>query len=78
MKPGQCVETSAGGRRSGSVRKDQARVRRTNMLLISIALIFGISWMPMNVFNLVVDLINPFDGDRYWEKVVFAFCHLFG
>ncbi|XP_021961262.1 neuropeptide F receptor [Folsomia candida] len=80
MKPGcrSTVENPAGGRRGGSVRKDQARVRRTNMLLISIAIIFGISWMPLNVFNLVVDLFNPFVEDTYAERVAFAFCHMFG
>jgi hypothetical protein len=79
MKPGcRSAENPSGGRRGGSVRKDQARVRRTNALLISIGIIFGISWMPLNVFNLVVDIFNPFKEDPYWERVIFLSCHLFG
>lgn len=79
MKPGcRSVENPAGGRRGGSVRKDQARVRRTNMLLYAIIFVFGVSWMPLNVFNLVVDLFNPFKNHAYEERIVFAFCHMFG
>nr|CAI5851811.1 unnamed protein product [Callosobruchus analis] len=32
------------------------RLQRTNLLLGSIAVIFCISWLPLNVFNLVADL----------------------
>jgi neuropeptide Y receptor len=76
--PSSCGENGTAGLRTGSVRKDQARVRRTNMLLISIALIFGVSWMPLNAFNLLVDLFDPFEGDVYKSRVVYAFCHLIG
>lgn len=92
-----CVETSiAGGNgttggsrisaniRSGSIQRDRdhARVRRTNSLLISIALIFGISWMPLNVFNVIVDVFEPFDfgnyNDQFYYRVIYAICHLTG
>lgn len=32
------------------------RMQRTNYLLISISIIFCISWMPLNLFNLYADL----------------------
>ncbi|CAL8078084.1 unnamed protein product [Orchesella dallaii] len=93
MRPGgRCVETSGGtvvtrsgeSARNGSIQRDrdQARVRRTNSLLISIALIFGISWMPLNAFNVIVDLFEPFDfgneNDQFYFRVLYAICHLTG
>lgn len=32
------------------------RLQKTNLLLGSIAIIFFVSWLPLNVFNLVADL----------------------
>lgn len=32
------------------------RLQKTNLLLGSIAVIFCVSWLPLNVFNLVADL----------------------
>ncbi|ODM99959.1 Neuropeptide F receptor [Orchesella cincta] len=93
MRPGgRCVETSGGialGSRPGEARngsiqrdRDHARVRRTNTLLISIALIFGISWMPLNAVNVIVDLFEPFDfdneNDQFYYRVLYAICHLTG
>jgi len=88
MKPGgRIAENPSGGGgggegtgRTGSVRKDQARMRRTNMLLISIAVIFGISWMPLNVFNLICDVFQPpqIVDNWYIQRIIYAFCHLIG
>ncbi|KAK3932304.1 Neuropeptide F receptor [Frankliniella fusca] len=36
--------------------KDDRRIKRTNALFISIALIFGVSWLPLNIFNLTMDM----------------------
>ncbi|GAB6024995.1 receptor [Chamberlinius hualienensis] len=51
------------------------RVRKTNLLLISIALIFGISWLPLNIFNLVTDW--HYEHTEH-SKIVFASCHVMG
>ncbi|KAH9515873.1 Neuropeptide Y receptor [Dermatophagoides farinae] len=52
----------------------QRRMRKTNLLLISIALIFFISWLPLNVLNIVADFFFPVSAFR----ITFAICHMFG
>jgi len=48
-------------------------------LLIAIALVFFITWLPLNVLNLVIDIQNPFKLPDDEEKMVitYAVCHLF-
>lgn len=55
------------------------RTHRTNILLISIAVIFGISWLPLNILNLVADFFYPhlpFDSNLF--RITFAICHMIG
>ena len=49
-------------------------------MLIAIALLFSIAWLPLNVLNLVLDLYNPFSfpGDEEKMLIIYAVCHLFG
>ncbi|GFG31924.1 hypothetical protein Cfor_08080 [Coptotermes formosanus] len=58
--------------------KDDRRMKRTNSLLVSISLIFCISWLPLNIFNLVVDYWNPFGEDRQCMMIWYAVCHMMG
>ncbi|XP_069679292.1 neuropeptide F receptor-like [Periplaneta americana] len=58
--------------------KDDKRMKRTNSLLVSISLIFCISWLPLNIFNLVVDYWNPFGEDRQTMMIMYAVCHMMG
>lgn len=58
--------------------KDDKRMKRTNSLLVSISLIFCISWLPLNIFNLVVDYWNPFGEDRQSMMIWYAVCHMMG
>ncbi|XP_050069996.1 neuropeptide F receptor [Anopheles maculipalpis] len=52
------------------------RMQRTNYLLISIALIFGVSWLPLNLFNLFADLyVHSITQDI---MVAYAICHMAG
>lgn len=53
------------------------RMQRTNYLLISIALIFGISWLPLNLFNLFADLYLT-DSVSQDMMVAYAICHMMG
>jgi len=53
------------------------RTRKTNSLLISIALIFCISWLPLNLINIVADFCFPFKSDETF-RIVFAICHMAG
>lgn len=56
--------------------RDKKRVKKTNTLLISIALIFGISWLPLNILNVVADFFDPFSDSTF--RIVFACCHMAG
>ncbi|XP_013784621.1 neuropeptide F receptor-like [Limulus polyphemus] len=57
--------------------RDKQRMKKTNVLLISIALIFGISWLPLNILNVVTDFYYPFQDDSVF-RIVFACCHMAG
>lgn len=52
------------------------RMKRTNCLLISIALIFGLSWLPLNFFNLYADLTEIKMTQTVY--IVYAACHMAG
>ncbi|KAG8231811.1 hypothetical protein J437_LFUL012640 [Ladona fulva] len=78
---GTTVTTAASALAKGSQRRkkeEEKRRRRTNSLLVSIALIFCVSWLPLNIYNLVVDLWNPFGEDRQTMMVIYAVCHMAG
>ncbi|XP_062561343.1 neuropeptide F receptor [Armigeres subalbatus] len=72
------VSTNASSKDSQPVRERERgrRMQRTNYLLISIALIFGISWLPLNLFNLFADLY--LDGITQQIMVAYAICHMMG
>lgn len=65
-------ENSSGTRKALRGR----RLQRTNLLLVSIAVIFGISWLPLNLFNVIADLW----GGPFSQKMVvtYAVCHMTG
>ncbi|XP_075148671.1 neuropeptide F receptor isoform X2 [Haematobia irritans] len=52
------------------------RMKRTNCLLISIAVIFGVSWLPLNFFNLYADMKRG--AVTHSMLVAYAFCHMIG
>lgn len=54
------------------------RRRKTNSLFIAIALVYCISWLPLNLCNVVYDAANPFGEDFHTTIVVFAVCHMMG
>ncbi|XP_069178257.1 neuropeptide F receptor-like [Procambarus clarkii] len=58
--------------------RDNKRMKKTNTLLIAISLIFCVSWLPLNLYNLVVDFVNPFGDDMETILVVYAVCHMMG
>ncbi|XP_053211656.1 neuropeptide F receptor-like isoform X2 [Panonychus citri] len=58
-------------------RREASKNRKTRLLLISISFIFGISWLPLNIVNIVADLYFPFDNSQVY-RVLFACCHLAG
>ena len=42
-----------------------ARKKKTNMMLMLVSLVFFISWAPINIYNLVLDIANPFQVTHY-------------
>lgn len=52
------------------------RMKRTNCLLISIAVIFGVSWLPLNFFNLYADMQKS--AVTQSMLVTYAICHMIG
>ncbi|XP_015037452.2 neuropeptide F receptor isoform X1 [Drosophila pseudoobscura] len=54
------------------------RMKRTNCLLISIAVIFGVSWLPLNFFNLYADMQRSGSGPTSNMLVIYAICHMIG
>lgn len=66
-------ESSQKGRRQLRGR----RLQRTNLLLGSIAIIFCISWLPLNLYNLIADL-NNFPTTSQPMMIGYAVCHMMG
>lgn len=54
------------------------RRRKTNSLLVAIALVYCISWLPLDIYNVVLDFSNPFGEDYHSMMVVYAVCHMMG
>lgn len=65
-------------RSKSSTRKEEKRSRKTNILLMTIALIFCLSWLPFHVFNIVADFFSPFGDDSDTMYLVYAACHALG
>lgn len=58
-----------------TIRRLTKKSNRTNNLLMSIAVVFGVSWLPINILNLVCDFGFHFDSDVTF-RIVFALCHM--
>lgn len=56
--------------------QDRDRKKRTNRMLIAMVAIFGISWMPLNVVNILNDFESKINCWRYYN-VLFFIAHLF-
>ena len=44
---------------------DRARARRTNIMLVSISVLYCLCWLPLNLFNLIVDICDVIDYDPF-------------
>ena len=54
----QRARTKPGTRSARQRQEEAARNARINKMLISMVIIFGISWFPINLINLVADLVD--------------------
>ncbi|XP_005089880.1 neuropeptide F receptor-like [Aplysia californica] len=52
------------------------RKRKTNLLLAGIAIVFALSWLPLNIFNLLVDFKGEYFKGHVDTKFVSAICHM--
>ena len=58
--------------------RQMERRKKTNRMLIIVTIIFFISWAPLNLFNIIFDIFEPFgntEEDTKLMLMVFAFCH---
>ena len=60
-----------------SSRRREARIKKTKKLLVSLTLMFCLSWLPLNLYNIIVDIKNPFE-DTELMLIVYAICHMIG
>ncbi|XP_058803805.1 prolactin-releasing peptide receptor-like [Phymastichus coffea] len=65
-KPG-----SKTGRREEAERE---RKRRTNRMLVAMVLVFGVSWLPLNLVNVLEDFY-PAVSQRSYHKLLFFLAH---
>ena len=55
---------------------ERRRKRKTNIMLVTIAVVFACSWMPLNVFNIMADF-NPSLLQRIDKRgLIIPLCHL--
>ncbi|XP_019877913.1 neuropeptide F receptor [Aethina tumida] len=54
------------------------KLQRTNLLLGSIAVIFCVSWIPLNMYNVIADFSSNNDFSSQSMMVYYAVCHMMG
>ena len=42
--------------------RQMERRKKTNRMLITVTIIFFVSWAPLNLFNILLDIFEPFDN----------------
>lgn len=55
---------------------ERTRKRKTNLLLVMIAVVFASGWMPLNVVNVIADFDQTWILSFDKNGLVFAVCHL--
>ncbi|XP_028967619.1 neuropeptide F receptor [Galendromus occidentalis] len=68
---------SKGTKLEEKLLQEQKRVQRTNKLLISITVIYILSWLPLNTLNAYLDYFVT-ESDPASNKILFACCHMCG
>ena len=59
--------------------RQMERRKKTNRLLITVSVIFFLSWAPLNIFNIIIDIFEPFknnETDVEMMLLLFGCCHL--
>ncbi|XP_025154341.1 prolactin-releasing peptide receptor isoform X2 [Harpegnathos saltator] len=65
------ARSKPGSKSSKREEADRERKRRTNRMLIAMVAIFGISWLPLNIINVVEDFYSPANDWSYYRLCFF-------
>jgi neuropeptide Y receptor len=71
LKLNDRARAKPGSKNSRKEEIDRERKRRTNRMLIAMVTIFGVSWLPLNVINLLNDVYIPIGSWRYYNLCFF-------
>jgi neuropeptide Y receptor len=71
LKLNDRARTKPGSKNSRKEEIDRERKRRTNRMLIAMVTIFGVSWLPLNVVNLINDIHIPTGSWKYYNLCFF-------
>lgn len=53
------AKSKPGAKSAKKEEMERERTRRTNRMLITMVVIFGASWLPINIYNLIIDFYIP-------------------
>lgn len=65
------AKSKPGSKTSKREEADRERKRRTNRMLIAMVTIFGVSWLPLNIVNVVNDFYSPASDWTYYRLCFF-------
>lgn len=68
------AKTKPGTKTSKREEADRERKKRTNRMLIAMVTVFGISWLPLNIVNVINDFYSP-ANDWIYYKLCFFMTH---
>ncbi|XP_065160642.1 prolactin-releasing peptide receptor-like [Atheta coriaria] len=71
MKLNDRAKSKPGCKSSKKEEADRERKRRTNRMLIAMVIIFLVSWLPLNMFNIIFDFYRPFMEWPYYYLLFF-------
>ena len=71
LKLNDRARAKPGSKNSRKEEIDRERKRRTNRMLIAMVTIFGVSWLPLNVVNLINDIHIPTGSWKYYNLCFF-------
>lgn len=71
LKLNDRARAKPGSKNSRKEEIDRERKRRTNRMLIAMVTIFGVSWLPLNVVNLINDIHMPTGSWKYYNLCFF-------
>ncbi|CAL7936183.1 unnamed protein product [Xylocopa violacea] len=65
------AKAKPGSKTSKREEADRERKKRTNRMLIAMVTVFGISWLPLNIVNIIDDFYSPANDWSYYRLCFF-------